>query len=121
MPEMEVVRLAWRWLYSRNVDDSPPIDASSLVKLKIFNVQNDVNNMLDLAIGRLYLLEGNARQAAEYLDPLTVKAPEQPMWSYYAAWADLLVGNPESLACRFSTIKEWPGKWTIACLLLDAD
>jgi hypothetical protein len=121
MPDVEVFRLTWRWLYSRSIDDLPPIDASNLAKLRIFNVQNDVNIMLDLAIGRLYLLDGNARQAAEYLDPLSVKAPEQPMWSYYAAWVDLLVGNPESLAHRFSTIKEWPGKWTMACLLLDAD
>lgn len=107
-----------RWLDSYETAGPPPASVQSLESLGLRKYAGDT---LDAAIGRLYLLEGNARRAAEVLGPLADRHPERPDWSYYAAWAAALTGDGEGVARRFAALDKWSGRWTVACLLLDTD
>ena len=75
---------------------------------------------MDLAIGRLHLLEGNAQRAAQVLLPWLTSILSS-LAGLYAAWAAALVGDRESIVRRFAALANWPGRWTVACLLLDID
>jgi hypothetical protein len=109
------------WLDSSTLENRPARGIYCLERLKSLNLQKYVGDVIDIAIGRFYLIEGNAQQAKAYLHPLVAKHPEQPQWHYYAAWADILVGDQEALVHRFTTLTQWSGKWTIGCLLIDID
>ena len=109
------------WLDSYVITGSSPADTKSLENLKGLDLKRYVGDVVDVAIGRLHLLEGNAQRAAEVLLPLVDRHPEQPSWGYYAAWAAALVGDHKGVARRFSALAKWSGRWTVACLLLDAD
>ncbi|MGK5559107.1 hypothetical protein ACSNOI_46680, partial [Actinomadura kijaniata] len=71
---------------------------------------------LDYAIGRMYLLDGDARRAARILVPLADAFPGRPDWAYHAAWALLLTGDHEGIA----RLHGRSPSWATGCLLRDA-
>jgi hypothetical protein len=109
------------WLDSSTPENRPAGGIYYLERLKSLNLQKYVGDVIGIAIGRLHLIEGNAQRAKAYLHPLVAKHPEQPQWHYYAAWTDILVGDQETVARRFTTLTQWSGTWTIGCLLIDID
>ena len=106
------------WLDSREKVSPSPSNVKSLTNL---DLSKYVGDAADAAIGRLYLLEGNAQKAAEILQPLADRAPEQSRWNYYAAWAAVLTGDWDGVARRFAALEKWPARWIVACLLVDAN
>jgi len=108
-----------QWLDHPDDDGSNTIDAHTIQLLEALNLQRFVGDIVNVAIGRLYLLIGEARRAAEYLNHAIANHPEKVQWRYYGAWANMLVGNKETLRNYYLSSTEWSSKWTIACLLLD--
>lgn len=110
--------LVLAWLNSYEQPGPPPSRARDIEKLDLRKYVGDVQK---LVIGRLYLLEGNAKRAMEILQPLCCLHTEYPEWTYYAAWSAALTGDKEGVARCFTTLGKWSGIWTVACLLLDID
>jgi hypothetical protein len=104
-----------RWLDSSTVDGQPPATAAQLAALPI---AIQAGEWLAYAIGRLHLVEGDATQAARVLVPL---ADRQPQWHYHAAWALLLLNDRSGIATRFAAARGSADRWTIGCLLIEAD
>jgi hypothetical protein len=115
------VGIVLQWLDNRYGMGTPLYTAQKLEDLKTLDIQTYVGDTLDVAIGRLHLLEGNARQAAAILRPVANKHPEWPELHYYVAWADVLLDEHRDLEERFLSLATWPGQWTVATLLLDAN
>jgi len=107
---------AMHWLDVLDIPKCPSVAASDLGGL---NLELFVGEVIKAVTGRLYLLEGNARRAAELLGPYADSKPKDPRWNYYAAWASVLCGDSDAAAKRLSALAGWPGRWTIACILLD--
>ena len=107
-----------RWQEQREIEGPVPATVQQLAAL---DLQKYVGDVASLVIGRLHLLEGNSRAAAELLLPLAERHPEQPRWSYYAVWAALLVGDRAAAGRRLAALDTWSGRWSVACLLLDSD
>ena len=105
------------WLEDRNEPGSPPLLAQNI---ECLNLNLYAGVILDTALGRLYLLEGEAKKAAKHFEVLVEKRPKQFRWRYYACWASILCGDFDRVADHFSDAANWKGKWTIACLMLDA-
>ncbi|MFL5704713.1 MAG: tetratricopeptide repeat protein, partial [Ktedonobacteraceae bacterium] len=110
-----------QWLNSSDLEGQPHRNAQYLEKLKDSGLDKYTGDVLNMAIGRLHLIKGNAQRAVNFLYPLVAKYPHKPQWGYYAALANVLVGDKEAVAHCFTTFTDWPGNWTIACLLLDVD
>lgn len=109
------------WLNSQMSTDLPLETIRNPERFKDLDLHKYVGDVVDLAIGRLYLLGGSAKQAAEVLLPLAERHPEQSRWGYYAAWAAMLTDNVGGVDRLYSASSKWVGRWTIACLLLDTD
>ncbi|GAA1557024.1 hypothetical protein GCM10009678_45050 [Actinomadura kijaniata] len=90
-----------------------PVPVERLVR---FTVALHAGEWLDYAIGRTYLLDGDARRAARVLVPLADAFPGRPDWAYHAAWALLLTGDHEGIA----RLHDRSPTWATACLLRDA-
>lgn len=73
------------------------------------------------AVGRLHLVEGNARAAARVLGPLADELPDRPELSYFAAWASLLTDDDAGLARCVEEVKGGKVEWTVRCVQLDSD
>lgn len=71
------------------------------------------------ALGYSYLLSGDTTLASSQFDILAKSEWRSPEWGYFAAWAFALCGEHERVASCFKQLVNWPGCWTIACLLLD--
>lgn len=95
--------------------------SASAARLAGLGVAAQAGEWLGYAAGRLRLIDGDARGAAEILIPLADQHPDHPQWNYHAAWAQLLAGDPMGVAQRFHAARAWSGRWAIGCLSLDAD
>lgn len=109
------------WLDNQEVEGPLPGKAEAVELLRILGLRTYVGDLVDATLGRLYLLAGNARRARDLLIPLLGTNPQFPQWAYYATWAEMLSGNRDGVAYCFSNVAHWSGKWTVACLLIDAD
>lgn len=107
-----------RWLNDATVDGQPPTTVTRLAEL---SVRPQVGEWLDYAIGRLHLVAGDATAAARILVPLTEQHPEQSRWHYHAAWSLLLLDDRQGIQRRFDAARGAPERWTIGCLLMEAD
>ncbi|HEY2701320.1 MAG TPA: tetratricopeptide repeat protein [Pseudonocardiaceae bacterium] len=94
---------------------------ATVARLTELNVRMLAGDWLGFAIARAHLLAGNAPQAAELLTPLAEAHPERPEWHYHAAWARALLGDAIGVGRHFLGARGWSGRWTVGCLLLDAD
>ncbi|MEO7021334.1 MAG: hypothetical protein ABI234_14345 [Ktedonobacteraceae bacterium] len=124
-----------QWLESRTINSSPPLTTKDMQQFTRLDLQQYVGDMFHTAYARLHLFEGNAREALTLLQSYIHQHPEQLRWHYYAAWAEMQLGEKEALLKRYcaligeretflkddSRLKIWPGRWIIACLLLDTD
>lgn len=106
------------WLDSRTDAVAAPSDAKTLEQI---NLRPYVGDIVDTAIGRLYLIEGNAAKAAEILIPFAQKRAREPRWRYYAAWAALLTNQRMKVLEEFTASLNEPALWPLACLLMDMD
>jgi hypothetical protein len=104
-----------QWL-DQALPGPPPATAETLAS---HSLERYVGDAVVQAIGRLQLIEGNARAAAATLAPLADRHPEEPRWGYYAAWAAALSGDDKAVRRRLSTLDTWTGRWTVAALLND--
>lgn len=73
---------------------------------------------LPYATARLQLLDGDPAPA---LPALARTAAGDPSWRYHAAWAAALSGDRDGVALQYTAAEDSPDRWTIACVLLDAD
>ncbi|MFI6516491.1 hypothetical protein ACIBF1_13110 [Spirillospora sp. NPDC050679] len=112
--ELAALSALLAWLDDPSATGPAPADSARLAR---FTVAAHAGEWLDYAIGRMYLLEGDARRAAELLPPLAEAFPGRPGWDYQAAWALLLRDDPEGVAQRYARSPTW----AVGCLLRDAD
>jgi hypothetical protein len=104
------------WLESPDAADVPRSTAAGLAGLSLGPYAGP---WLDYAVGRLHLIEGDARSATAVLVPAATQTL-RPSWVYHAGWALLLAGDlGAGLADLFHRMPPGPASWTIACLLLD--
>lgn len=106
------------WLEDWNLAGPPPVAAGDLEGRNLAKFVGTLS--LDMALGRLYLLEGNASRASQILTPLADRIPSQPRWHYYVTWAAALAGE-RNLTPHYSRLPQWPGRWSVTCLLWDLD
>lgn len=117
--ELFVLSTTLTWLENVTAEERrPPCDSTGLLRLTIAPL---VGDWLTYAVGRLYLLEGDAGQAARVLEPLADRNPDRVDWGYHAASALALTGDPDGVRRRMSKADGWSGRWTIGCLLVDLD
>jgi hypothetical protein len=107
-----------QWLENHEIPGPPPVTAGTL---KDANLGRYAGDTAAATLGRLYLIEGNAQRAKQILVPLAKKYPDKPKIAYYAAWAASLTGDRENVVLCFNLMKNWRGRWTAACLLMDID
>jgi len=127
---------ALRWLESRDIAGPCPIGSSVLAKLLMEAGRDSIEAGRDtmegrfysqieiiavIALGRLYLIEGDAAQAWTWLQRIRFRSHDQSRGYYYLAWAGALAGRYKEVATCLSDIEAWNGRWTIACLLLEVD
>ncbi|MGH2509515.1 MAG: hypothetical protein ACRDHZ_19225, partial [Ktedonobacteraceae bacterium] len=124
-----------QWLESRTIAGPPPLTTNDMQQLAKLDLHQYIGDIFHTVYARLHLLEGNAREALPLLQSHIRQHPEQLRWHYYAAWAEMQLGEKEALLkryCRLVGESELPGKenpmreswsshWMIACLLLDTD
>jgi hypothetical protein len=106
------------WLEEPAAEGPRPSTAEELAAT---GIASQAGEWLEFAIGRLHLLEGDARRAVDVLVPLAEAHPERPHWNYHAAWALQLVGDRSGVLKRFHAASGWEGRWTLGCLVLDSD
>ncbi|TDB91404.1 hypothetical protein E1264_01885 [Actinomadura sp. KC216] len=116
----ELIRLGRVLAWLDDPADPAPAPAGA-ARLTGFTVAAQAGEWLDYAIGRLYLLEGDSRRAAELLAPLAEAFPGRPGWDYHAAWALYLRGDREGVAARFDRVRGRPEAWAVRCVLCDID
>ncbi|MGI5168552.1 hypothetical protein ACQEU3_29820 [Spirillospora sp. CA-253888] len=112
--ELATLSALLAWLDDPVATGPAPADAARLTR---FTIAAHAGEWLDYAIGRMYLLEGDARRATELLPPLAEAFPGRSGWDYHAAWALLLRDDPEGVARRYARSPTW----AVGCLLRDAD
>ncbi|WP_067489643.1 hypothetical protein [Actinomadura hibisca] len=112
--ELATLSALLAWLDDPAATGPAPADTARLTR---FTIAAHAGEWLDYAIGRMYLLEGDAQRAAQLLPPLAEAFPGRPDWDYHAAWALLLRDDPEAVAQRYARSPTWP----LGCLLQDAD
>ncbi len=110
-----------QWLDQLEVPGPLPLDASVVTRLATFPLQRCVGDMAVAALGRFYLLIGDAQSARTQFDLLMKNTLKIPQWGYYAAWTYALCGDVARVLDCFERLASWPGRWTIACILLDQD
>jgi tetratricopeptide (TPR) repeat protein len=77
----------------------------------------------DYVVGRLALIEGDARRAAALLEPLAAAKAHRVAYQYHAAWAAWLAGGPSRVASYLISAPNSSadkGAWALGCLLMDA-
>ncbi|MFJ9616188.1 hypothetical protein [Streptomyces noursei] len=81
----------------------------------------DTGPWRDYALGRAYLIEGDAQQARQLL----LGVLEAGLWNadvhYHCAWADLLCHEPAGVRERYNARARISGGWALGCLLQDAE
>jgi hypothetical protein len=99
-------------------DTTPPQTAARLAEIA---PGRDTGPWLDYAIGRSYLLDGEAEKARRLLAPLPMSGLAGPDALYHAAWAHLLCHDAESVRAAFAAAAGRPGSWALGCMLQDAE
>lgn len=103
------------WL-TESVDGPAPFSSNQIMRMRPRLAQYDTTGRIDYAVGRLALLEGNAKSASQaLLDSSTTDHD----WIYHACWAALLNGERERIPELFERILP-TGSWAIAGLVADA-
>nr|BBH86927.1 hypothetical protein KTC_16780 [Thermosporothrix sp. COM3] len=105
------------WL-QKPLPGPPPCTIAQFEQFRHHPLQPYVENALNAALGRLYLLQGDAHKAFELLFPLVTRRGEQ---IYYAAWAAMLIGNPQAMVECYTQNVNTNRRWPVALLLLDTD
>ncbi|MCD6486973.1 MAG: hypothetical protein J7K35_06585 [Syntrophobacterales bacterium] len=106
------------WLQSRTEKGTVPAGTGFL---EGSGLQKYAGDIFHAALGRLYLLEGNAKKAAEILMPFAERHAGEPAWRYYTSWAAVLTGNRQALTDQYNAVGKWSGRWTLACHVQDFD
>lgn len=109
---------AFAWLDSDSAGGPAPVASDEMEARGLVGTGHDLARQ---ARGRLLLIEGDAKEAAEILRPLAERRPEDARVAYHASWAEVLSGERRLLAQRFLALERHPQRWTLACLLIDAD
>jgi tetratricopeptide (TPR) repeat protein len=104
------------WLDDLGRTVEPPLTAEQLISIA---PDRDTGFWRDYALGRRYLLTGNARQAREHL--ARAAGMTDPDVQYHIAWAHLLCQDPEGVRAAFSALAGQRGSWALGCLLLDVE
>jgi hypothetical protein len=110
-----------QWLDQLEIAGPILMDASVIAQLTTFPLERYAGDIALATLGRSYLLLGNAQLAREQFDALLKKGLRLPQWGYYAAWAYALCGEGTRVVDCFERLARWPGRWTVACILLDLD
>lgn len=109
------------WLGDCDVQSSasaiPPATAERLAEIA---PGLDVGPWRDYALGRLYLLDGDARQARQSFIEVFYAGLSDADVHYHAAWAELLCKNPDGVRADYDALAGAPGSWALGCLLQDA-
>ena len=108
------------WLDDQDVMGPLPGNVQIVESLRNLGLRGYLGDIVDATLGRLYLLAGDARRASALLSPLLANQ-QYPQWAYYAAWAEMLIGNRDGVASCFGSVARWSGRWAVACLLIDTD
>ncbi|WP_410597485.1 hypothetical protein [Amycolatopsis sp. lyj-23] len=116
--ELAELSAVLRWFDDVGVEGLCPAASGRLARLR---VGVEAAEWLDYAVGRALLLEGDAEGAAQTLVPLADRHGDRPGWRYHAAWTLLLLGDREGVAECFTAAAGHPDRWTIGCLLIEAD
>lgn len=106
------------WLQSRTEKGTVPAGTGFL---EGSGLQKYAGDIFYAALGRLYLLEGNAKKAVEILIPFAERHADEPGWRYYTSWAAVLTGDRHALTDQYDAVGKWSGRWTLACHVQDFD
>ena len=106
------------WLDDIGLSVPPPF---TTVELEKAGLEKYVGKAVYMVLGRLYLIEGSIAKAKQVLCDLVKIQPTQQRWRYYATWAAMLSGDIDEVVKQFNGLTDWPGSWTIACLVHDFD
>jgi hypothetical protein len=123
-PQVEELALflqTYRWLDDPTMPGPLPMSAQQLELLKLTRYSCLSEHVIALISARIHLLEGDAAQALALLRSATAQLDDQPRWHYAIAWACALTGDQEGIVSAWRAASGWSGRWTIACLLLDAN
>jgi tetratricopeptide (TPR) repeat protein len=115
--------LAWfevRWKSTTPLLASPTPPATA-ARLAAINPGRDTGPWRDYALGRAYLLDGDARQAQQALAKVPEAGVTDPDVHYHLAWAHLLCQNPEGVRAGYDALSDGAGSWALGCLLKDAE
>lgn len=110
-----------QWLNYPRTPEPLPYDLDKIDRLAYMDLHLYAGNIVHVTLGQLYLLVGATQKALNAFSLLTPSPTNRPQWTYYSSWASILAGKLQPIAQFFTTLADWPGRWTIACLLLDAD
>jgi hypothetical protein len=106
------------------VTEGPPLATTDLTAIL---PGRDTGLWRDYALGRSYLLEGDAEQAKRYLAPLPAASfgsgvgPTEADVHYHMAWARLLCQDAEGVRAAYAAVAGRTGSWALSCLCQDAD
>ena len=98
-----------------------PLVANTLTRLAGFPLDRSLGEIALGTIGSAGLLAGDYGLARSQFTTLLQRRMKQSRWAYYAAWVYALVGEASLVAECLKQCGNWPGRWTIACMLFDLD
>lgn len=107
-----------RWLDSTTLGGAPPLHSYDIQQL---DIDRYVGDCVDMALGRLLLIEGRAEEAQQVLLRLSGNRSDEKRWNYYLAWAEGLSGDGKGVVAANEAASGWSAKWTVACLASDWD
>lgn len=105
-----------KWLEDATVAGPPPTSARQLANANLLQLAGD---RWSLAVGRLHLIEGDARSAVEALGKSVERNPMDVERVYHYAWALGLCGNEEALRRCFDSLDGHPQRWVVALICRD--
>ncbi|HVU70710.1 MAG TPA: hypothetical protein VHD63_26530, partial [Ktedonobacteraceae bacterium] len=108
-----------RWPGEEETEVSRPLMPDRMIALISPSTRRLLGQTATFMLGYSYLLLGKAKEARLAFAELMKDGLSQPEWGYYAAWAYVQCGEYERAADCFRLLGNWPGRWVVACLLLD--
>lgn len=114
--------LAWfevRWTSTNPLlaSATPPVTSARLAEIAS---GRDTGPWRDYALGRAYLLDGDAERARDALADVRVPGNADPDVLYHLGWAHLLCKNALGVRSSYEAL-DGSGRWALGCLLQDAD